>query len=105
MTPAVRRWLDAARARLERATPGPWRHGSIEKDAVFTPYDMGLGCDRNLLRMNKHFPHEEDAALIVAAVNDRAAVLRLVEAVASMRVATTEVRDALAALVGEETEG
>lgn len=50
-------------------TARPWRAGSVEKDSIFAPYDAGLGTERNLFRANRHFPHEGDVALAVAAVN------------------------------------
>jgi hypothetical protein len=87
MTPAVKRWLARERERLEKSSPRPWATSDV--------------C------------HDADHALIVAAVNDRAAVLRLVEAVAIVRSETQWVQyesalrqmdAALVALVGEETE-
>lgn len=60
------------RALLEKATPGPWRSGSVELDAVFVRHDEGLagpGGERVLLRANKHFEHTADVKLIAEARN------------------------------------
>jgi hypothetical protein len=57
------------REMLAAATRGPWRHGTFERYHVFVPHGDGYGPERVLLRMNTFFPHEADAALIVAAVN------------------------------------
>lgn len=48
------------------ATKGPWRVGRAETFHVFCPstHADAMGPERVLLRMNEHFPHETDAALI-----------------------------------------
>jgi hypothetical protein len=65
---------------LAAATRGPWRHGTFERYHVFVPHGDGYGPERVLLRMNTFFPHEADAALIVAAVNALPHLLDVVEA-------------------------
>lgn len=73
--------LAALRGLCEQATPGPWREGSVEKEAVFCEHgcSFGPGIERNLLRLNKHFPHEADAAFIAAARTALPALLDEVE--------------------------
>lgn len=76
--------LDAL-AEAERAmTPGPWRHGSVERHHVFCGEgDRSLLCPeagRVLLRMNEHFPHGGDAAGIVALRNAATALIAEVRA-------------------------
>ena len=71
--------LDAVE-RAERAmTPGPWRHGSVERHHVFcSEGDRSLLCPeagRVLLRMNEHFPHDSNAAGIVALRNAAPALI------------------------------
>lgn len=88
------------RALLAGATPGPWRHGSVERYHVFVPCADCMGPERVILRMNEHFPHEADAALIVAAVNALPALL----AAAEERDAAAEERDALKARVAAADE-
>ena len=85
-TPAVAPGLDLdAVERAERAmTPGPWRHGSVERHHVFcSEGDRSLLCPeagRVLLRMNEHFPHDSDAAGIVALRNAAPALIAEVRA-------------------------
>ena len=78
-TPAPGLDLDAVE-RAERAmTPGPWRHGSVERHHVFcSEGDRSLLCPeagRVLLRMNEHFPHDSNAAGIVALRNAAPALI------------------------------
>lgn len=72
--------LRACRERAEAATAGPWRAGSVERDAVFIPWPQGMGPERVLLRMNEHYPHDADAAFIAHARTD---VPRLLATVAT----------------------
>lgn len=62
--------LQACRERVEKATPGPWRVGSVETYHVFVPCSTCIGPERVLLRFNEHFPHGDDAAFIAAARTD-----------------------------------
>ena len=74
--------FDAARAEQlarelreddERMTRGPWRRGDVERQHVFgDPYGnyMAYGLGRVILRMNEHFPHEDDAAGIARLRNN-----------------------------------
>lgn len=95
-TPAVAPGLDLdAVERAERAmTPGPWRHGSVERHHVFcSEGDRSLLCPeagRVLLRMNEHFPHDSDAAGIVALRN---AAPALIAEVRALRAKLAEVRE------------
>lgn len=73
--------LAAIRALCEKATPGPWRQGNVEKHHVFanTPAGDWMGHEYVLLRMNVHFPHEHNAAFIAAAREAVPQLLALVE--------------------------
>lgn len=85
-TPAAAAGVDLdAVERAERAmTPGEWRHGSVERHHIFCGEgDQSLLCPeagRVLLRMNEHFPHDRDAAGIVALRNAAPALIAEVRA-------------------------
>ncbi len=72
--------LSALRGLLATATPGEWRAGNIETWHVFAPH-AGIGNERVLLRMNEHFVHAADAALIAAARNALPGLLDFVDVV------------------------
>jgi len=61
----------------------PLRQGNVERYHVFTDRDAEFcpAAGRVLLRMNEHFRHESEAALIVAAVNALPALLDAAERV------------------------
>lgn len=71
--------LDSLEALCRAATPGPWRKGNVDRDRIFVQHEGGIGPERVLLIMNKHFPSEDDADFIAAA--NPAAILELVERV------------------------
>jgi len=79
MTPPALTDVELAelQAKAERATPGPWRNGSVEKYNVFVECrdPESLGMERVLFKMNTHFSYEADATFIAAA--NPATVLRL----------------------------
>lgn len=83
-TPAPGLDLDAVEAAERAMTPGEWRHGSVERHHVFcSEGDRSLLCPeagRVLLRMNEHFPHDSDAAGIVALRNAAPALIAEVRA-------------------------
>lgn len=88
--------------RLEReATPGEWRAGAVEKDAIFIRHDEGLagpGGERVLLRANKHYPHAIDVEFIAAARNALPALLaaaRELEAAKAQWIALKTTNDGL----------
>lgn len=96
-TPAPGLDLDAVE-RAERAmTAGPWRHGSVERHHVFcSEGDRSLLCPeagRVLLRMNEHFPHDSDAAGIVALRNAAPALIAEVRALRAEVVRITAAGD------------
>lgn len=72
--------------RLHReATPGEWRHGSVEKGAVFVFYAEALGgYERVLFRANGAFDYSADLALACAAVNALPALLQAARRAATM---------------------
>jgi len=74
--------VKALRELMAQATPGPWRQGSVEKDAIFVSHPEGLagpGGERVIARANMHYPYEADIAVAVAAVNALPALLDKVE--------------------------
>jgi len=79
MTDSRRPDLDDLEAKARAATPGPWRQGHVERSHVFCPASHvdRMADERNLLRLNPHFPYEADAAFIAAA--NPTAVLWMVE--------------------------
>lgn len=63
--------LSAIEARAHAATPGPWRHGTLEKYHVFcTGTGWAVPDERVLLRMNHHFSPDMDARFIAHARTD-----------------------------------
>jgi len=79
--------LDHLSSLLDAATPAPWREGSVERYHVFAQCrdPACLGTERVLLRMNTHFPHADDAALIAASRNALPALLRIARAARALR--------------------
>ena len=83
MTPPLD--LAALRKMLAKATPGPWREGSVDRDSVFgdigNPACMAPELGRVVCRTNRYFDtFWADAALIAAAVNALPQLLALVDA-------------------------
>lgn len=68
---------------LAKATPAPWREGTVERFHVFAPntHPEAMGPERVLLRMNEHFPHVDDARLIAALRNAAPEMLAIARAV------------------------
>ncbi len=76
-------------AQLDRdATPGPWRAGTVETEAVFVhnPSPGAMGPERVLLRTNVHFMRfGEDARVSAAIRNALPALLEALRAGQDMR--------------------
>lgn len=67
MSADIAETIKRVRELSEAALPGPWRAGAVWRDCVMVSHPVGLagpGGERVLLRMNQHFPHTDDAALI-----------------------------------------
>jgi hypothetical protein len=62
------------RERTAKASPGPWRRGSVALYHVFCHYPEGLAGpvlgERVILRMNEHSPYVDDASFIANARQD-----------------------------------
>lgn len=95
MTPAD---IATLRGLCERATPGPWRQGSVETYNVFAPSrpdSEQLGHEWVVLRMNTHFPsYIADAAFVAAARQAVPALIDRVEELERERDAARRERDA-----------
>lgn len=70
------------RARTERATPGPWRVGYVEKWHVYCPHPNGIAPElgRVLFRVNEHFPYIPDVEFVANARQDISDLLAAVGA-------------------------
>ncbi len=85
-----------------KATPGEWRQGNVEKHHIFVESQDAhwLGHERVLLRMNKHFPHEADAAFIAAA--SPSTVIALLDELEQLRAALTKISAIRDSIIGQQ---
>lgn len=74
-------------ALARKATVPTWRQGTVWTACIMVPHHEGLagpGGERVLLRMNEHFPHEDDCAFIGAMQPETA--LAMVAELRSLRI-------------------
>lgn len=93
--------LEALAKLCDAATPGPWRAGNVEHDAIFIANDTpdAMGPERVLMRLNRYYPrnHADDSAFIAAS---RDAMQKLIAELRAANATLEKIRAANAECTG-----